>query len=116
MELLNGGVGWVKVERKDHTYELQWAPLTVSPSSLSLSAGQTGTCTLSGGTGVYTASSGNTGVVTVRLNGSTVSVTGVSAGSATVTYSDNGGDSGTVAVTVVGSDPPLAVSPSSLSL
>jgi hypothetical protein len=87
------------------TIELQWAPLTVSPSSLSLSAGQTGTCTLSGGTGVYSAYSENTGVVTVGLNGSTVSVMGVSSGSATITYSDSGGnDSGTVTVTVYGDD------------
>jgi formylglycine-generating enzyme required for sulfatase activity len=112
------GIGWVKMIRPGGTYELQEAPLMVSPSSLSLSEGQTGTCTLSGGTGVYSARSGNTAVATVGLNGSTLSVTGVSAGSATITYSDSGGEWGTMSVTVAESysGPPLSVSPSSLSL
>ena len=77
--------------------------LSVSPGSLSISEGQTGSCTLSGGTGPYGAASSNTSVATVSVSGSTLYVTGVSAGSATITVWDSGGDSGTVSVTVAGS-------------
>ena len=79
--------------------------LSVSPSSLSISQGQTGTCTLSGGTVPYSAVSSNTAVATVSVSGGTLSVTGVSKGPATVTVYDSGGDSGTVSVSVTGSTP-----------
>jgi hypothetical protein len=82
-------------------YFIMGYPLSVSPSSLSLSPGQTGTCTISGGTGSYSATSSNTAVATVSVSGGTLNVAGVSEGSATVTVRDSGGDSGTVSVTVV---------------
>jgi len=75
-------------------------PIAVNPSSLSLETGETGSCTISGGTGVYGARSENTGIATVGIDGSTLSVTGVSAGSATVTYFDSGGDWGQMSVAV----------------
>jgi hypothetical protein len=77
--------------------------LSVSPSSHSLSAGQAGSCTISGGTTPYSAVSSNTAVATVSVSGNILSVTGVSEGSATITLSDSGGDSGTISVTVVSS-------------
>ena len=87
--------------------------LSVSPSSLSISQGQTGSCTLSGGTAPYSAVSANTSVARVSMNGSILTVTGVSAGSSTVTASDSASGSVTVAVTVSGS---LIVSPTSLAM
>ncbi|MDZ7697900.1 MAG: SUMF1/EgtB/PvdO family nonheme iron enzyme [Deltaproteobacteria bacterium] len=74
--------------------------LGINPSTLSLSAGQTGTCTISGGTSPYSASSSNTSVATVSVNGSTLSATGVSAGSASITVSDSASGSAIVSVTV----------------
>lgn len=76
--------------------------ISVVPASLSLSIGGTGTCTMSGGTSPYSASSSNTSVATVSVNANTLSVTGVSAGSATITVSDSGSDSTTVSVTITG--------------
>jgi hypothetical protein len=76
--------------------------LSVTPSSLSLSVGQTGSCTISGGTGSYSATSSNTSVATVSVSGGTLYVTGASAGAATITVRDSGGDSGTVSVNVSG--------------
>ena len=76
--------------------------LSVSPSSLSLSTGQTGSCVISGGTSPYTANSSNTSVATASVSGSMLSVTGVSGGSTTITVSDSGSDSATVYVTVNG--------------
>ena len=88
-------------------------PLDASETSLSLTIGSTGTCTISGGVTPYSASSGDTAVATVSINDSTLTVTGVSAGTTTVTVSDNASDSVTVAVTVA---PALSVSPTNLSL
>ena len=84
-------------------YFIIGSSLSVSPGSLSISEGQTGSCTLSGGTGPYGAASDNTSVATVGVSGSTLYVTGVSADSATITVWDSSGDSGTVSVTVTGS-------------
>ena len=86
-------------------YFIMGYSLSVSPASLSISQGQTGSCTISGGTGPYSAASSKTAVATVSVSSSTVTVTGVSAGSATVTVSDSGGDSVTVSVTVSGGSP-----------
>jgi len=79
--------------------------LLVNPVSLSLSVGQTGFCTLTSGVGAYGARSENTAVATVGIDGSTLSVTGVSSGSATITYFDSGGFSKTMSVSVSGKLP-----------
>jgi hypothetical protein len=75
--------------------------LAVVPSSLSFSIGKTGSCTISGGATPYTAASSDTAVARVSTSGSLLTVTGVSAGSATVTVRESGSDSKTVSVTVV---------------
>jgi len=80
--------------------------LSVSPTSLNLAVGQTGSCAISGGVGPYSASSSNTSVATVSVSGSTLSVKGVSTGSATVTVTDSASAAATVAVTVSGGTPP----------
>jgi len=74
--------------------------ISVIPTTLSITVGETGTCTIRNGTSPYSASSSNTSVSTVSVSASTLSVTGVSAGSATIAVSDSGSDSVTVAVTV----------------
>ena len=74
--------------------------LSVSPASLSFLAGQTGSCTISGGTSPYSASSSNTSVATVSVSGNTLAVAGVSEGSAVITVYDSSSDSVGVNVTV----------------
>jgi len=74
--------------------------VSVVPASLNLPVGGTDTCTMSGGTSPYSASSNKTSVATGFVSGSTLTVTGVSAGSATITVGDSVGDSATVSVTV----------------
>ena len=86
-------------------FEIDSTALSVNPASLNLSPNETGTCTVSGGTGPYTAVSGNTSVALTEVSGSTVFVRGVQAGSATVTAWDSAGHSAGVSVTVSGGTP-----------
>jgi hypothetical protein len=96
------------------TVSITVAPsLSVDPTDLSLSAGATSTCAVSGGTTPYKADSDDTSVATVSVNGGTLSVTGVSPGSATITVSD--GDSGSVTVSITVA-PLLSVDPTNLSM
>jgi hypothetical protein len=89
------------------------APMTVSPSSLNLLAGATGTLTASQVTGTVGATSSNTAVATVSVSGNVVTVRGLTAGSATVAVRDS---RTTVNVAVGVTALPMTVSPSSLSL
>jgi len=77
--------------------------LSVSPTTLNLNPGDTGTVTISGGVSPYSANSGNTSIATVSLSGSTVTVTAVSGGSINVTVTDSQSNVATVVVNVGGS-------------
>ena len=74
--------------------------LSITRSPLNLWADQTGTSSISGGTGSYSATSSNTTVATVAVNEGILYVTGVADGFATMTVYDSGGDSETVSVSV----------------
>ncbi len=87
--------------------------LSVNPTSLSLSAGATGTCAISGGIRPYTAASSDETVATVSVGDGVLLIKGASAGSATITVSDGDSSSVAVPITVV---PSLGVSKTSLSL
>lgn len=63
--------------------------MTVSPTSMSLSAGTTGAITASNASGTVTASSASTAIATVSVSGSTVTVRGVAAGSTVVSVKDS---------------------------
>ena len=88
-------------------------PLNVNPTRLSLFAGATSACAISGGKTPYNAVSSNTAVATASVTGSLLSVTGVAAGSTIITVTDGGSESMTIAVTVASS---LSVSSTGLSL
>jgi len=90
-----GGSGLSNIEYFFIPYDL-----TVNPENLSVLAGQANTCNLNGGVAPYGARSDNTAVATVALNGGTISVTGVSEGSANISFFDNAGDWGTFPVSV----------------
>jgi hypothetical protein len=65
------------------------APMSVSPTSLSLAAGTTGTLTVSNPSGTLSASSSNLSIATVSISGNVVTVKGVAAGGATVAVKDS---------------------------
>ncbi len=83
-------------------------PLQVSPTSLTLETGETGTCAISGGTGYYDAFSSDSSVAEVTVSGSTLNVLGGAAGSATITVYDSAMTVKTVSVTSTG--PPATYS------
>ncbi len=74
-------------------------PMTVSPESLNLTAGQSGTVTVSNPNGSVRAASSNSSIATVILSNNLVTVQGKMAGSAAITIRDSK-TSRTVAVTV----------------
>lgn len=78
------------------------SPMSVSPTSLQLALGATGSLTASRINGTLSASTGNRAVVTVAVNGSVVSVRAVGLGSTVVTLKDSR-TTLTVPVTVIGS-------------
>lgn len=90
------------------------ALFTSSPLTLSMAPGAAPTYTVGGGTGPYNAVSSDTRVVTSVVNGNSMTITAVAAGSATVRLSDSVGAVITITVTVTaGQNVPLSVSPGS---
>ncbi|MDY6971657.1 MAG: SBBP repeat-containing protein [Thermodesulfobacteriota bacterium] len=85
----------------------------VTPTSLNLSEGQSGTLTISGGASPYTAVSSDISMADVVLNGDTAVVTGVAEGPAIITVTDKDFNSITVSVTVTYA---IAVTPPTLSI
>ena len=86
--------------------------LSVFPDSISVFVGNDATATISGGTGPYTASGYNSSI-DVDISGTTLTVTGVSEDTTTITVEDSVGESVSVGVTVTQA---LAASPSTVSL
>lgn len=86
--------------------------MTVSPSSVTLMAGQTTNLTINRAFQTPTVSSSNTGVATATVAGTTLSVKGIAPGSATLSVNDTK-TTVQVGVTVQAS---LAVSPATLTL
>ncbi|GAB6041826.1 hypothetical protein JCM17961_25010 [Endothiovibrio diazotrophicus] len=78
-------------------------PLTGSAADASLGVGQSTTIQIAGGLGPYTATSSDEGLATVGVTDATATVTGVAAGSPTITLTDALGSSAEVAVEVTSS-------------
>lgn len=76
------------------------ASFSVSPSSMILSIGETDTAVISDSSGFYNATSSDTSIATVVLSGTTVTITGVQAGSVVITIQNSAGFTTTVDVTV----------------
>lgn len=64
---------------------------TFSQSSISLTAGQSQSVTVSGGSGFYISGNTNSSVATATINGSTITVVGVSSGSTNLSVCQSGG-------------------------
>lgn len=91
-------------------------PLAVTPASLGIAPGASGTLTAANAVGSVGARSSDHSVATVQVAGNVVSVTGVKAGSATITVSDR---RGSVRVPVTVSSTPaaaLAITPAFVSI
>lgn len=75
--------------------------ISFSQSNLSLSTGNNESVTVSGGNGTYHISSNsNTGVASASLSGSTLNISAVASGSASITVCDTAGNCGTLTATV----------------
>ena len=81
-----------------------------APPAVTIAIGAAPIYTVGGGTPGYTATSSNTNVAAVSLNGGNLTVTGVAAGSASVVIRDAAGAVLTIAVTIGGGT--LTVNPS----
>ncbi|MBC3874205.1 beta strand repeat-containing protein [Undibacterium flavidum] len=88
-----------------------------APASLTVAIGSsTQSFTIGGGTQVYTVTSSNSEVATVKQTGNTFVVSGVSAGTSTITITDSAGASKVVAVTVGSTQPLYTTAPETLNV
>jgi|GEM_PF-1027413 len=78
--------------------------LTFSNNNLALNTGANTTVTLFGGSGYYISNSNNQNVATFTVNGSTVSVSALSAGSASATVCQAAGQCGVIYAVVTSTD------------
>ncbi|MBF0459632.1 MAG: fibronectin type III domain-containing protein [Nitrospirae bacterium] len=74
--------------------------ISLTPSSLALTTGASGTVTVSGGQAPYSATSASTQIATASVSGTTVTITGVAAGTTSITVKDSIGSSANVSVVV----------------
>jgi hypothetical protein len=89
------------------------ALFTTAPSALTVSRGTSPSFSIGGGVGPYTATSSNTGVLTVSLTGSTFTLTPVGNGAATVVVRDAAGSTVSIATTVASA--PITLNPTAYS-
>jgi hypothetical protein len=74
--------------------------LFVTSTTVTVAAGDTRTVIIGGGTAPYYVSSNDTSIATASVAGATLTITGVAAGSTTVTVTDSKGAAKTISVTV----------------
>ncbi|MFZ6654245.1 beta strand repeat-containing protein [Undibacterium sp. TJN19] len=85
---------------------------TSSPATLNLTIGASPVYTIGGGTGPYTATTSDARIVTAVVSGSSLTLTGVAAGSANVSVVDSVGARVPISVSVIGTtSATLAVTP-----
>jgi hypothetical protein len=90
-------------------------PLAVDKSSVSVASGSSTTVAISGGTSPYQIKvNPDAAVATGAISGSTLTITGVAAGTASVTIGDNAGATKTVSITVTGGTPSSGIDPLSV--
>ncbi len=86
-------------------------PIAVNPTSIDLTAGDSGNVVVSGGVAPYTVVSSDNNFAAAILTDNTVSITGVAAGTATITITDSAVPANTieVAVTITAASIPVPV-------
>jgi hypothetical protein len=97
------------------------ALFTNAPASVTVAPGAASSYTVGGGTPLYAVSSANRDIATATISGTTFTITGVAAGTVSITVTDAVGAALTVAVTVSGSGggnptPLFSTAPSTLTL
>lgn len=93
------------------------APLvTTAPSSINVGVGTSQSFTISGGKGLYTATSTSVQVAVAAVTDSTLTIGGVASGGATIQVSDSNGNTTTISVTVGNLRELFTTAPSSLNL
>lgn len=90
--------------------------VTTAPSSINVGVGTSQSFTISGGKGLYTATSSSVQVAVVAVTDSTLTIGGVASGSALIQVSDSNGSTTTIAVTVGNLQDLFTTAPSSLTL
>ena len=94
---------------------VDYLSLELSASSLTLTLGEVSTVNITSGNGFFTVRSSDTSIATASLSGTSIKVTAVAAGNATITVTDRrSGQTATIEVTV--DYLPLELSASSLTL
>jgi hypothetical protein len=92
---------------------------TTSPSAVTLNAGSSATYTVAGGVAPYTATSANTNVAIATISGSTLSISGMAAGTAPLAIVDASGKTLSIIVTTLAQGQAgsvLSLSPASLTV
>ena len=89
---------------------------TTSPATLTLAKGTPRSFAIGGGVGPYAASSSNNAVVSASVTGASVSLEGLSVGTASVSVFDSQGRSTSIALTVIAAVPLAVTAPETLSL
>lgn len=74
---------------------------TSAPSTITMISGWSASYTVGGGSGVYTATSGNAGIVTANISGTTLTINSIGAGAAPIAVVDSYGKSVTIDVKVL---------------
>ena len=85
--------------------------LTFSNNNLALNVGATSTVSLFGGSGYYISNSNNQNVATFSVNASTVSISALSAGSASATVCQASGQCGVIYVAITSPNPSSNIPP-----
>jgi len=73
---------------------------TTAPNSVTVARGASATYTIGGGSGSYTATSSNTSVLKAEVSGTTLTIQGISAGTATVAITDSAGQKMSISANV----------------
>ncbi|MGD2187063.1 MAG: PilC/PilY family type IV pilus protein, partial [Desulfobacterales bacterium] len=121
---VTAGISWQEPKTESHTLYMDnvvvdtqyiggGGALSVNPASVSVFEGDDATVSISGGTGPYSAGGYNSSIATASITGTTMTVSGVSAGTTTITVTDADSNSIDVSVTVT---PTLSAAPTNVNL
>ena len=111
-----GAVVMVTVDAQAEAVEPQRPLFTTAPSSVNIAQGDVTTYTITGGRPPYTATSSDLSVVRGSVSGSTLALTGVNGGNASIVVSDMDSSTVTISVTVGSSTAFFTNAPSSVTL
>ncbi len=87
--LIESNDGKVSVKSEEFSFTIKKDNiLNISSNNITLKENETQTVTITAGSGTYTASSDNTDIATVSINGNNIKINGLTEGSATITITD----------------------------